>query len=298
MATNNISQEKLIMVLSKEKPILTSLLLMMIAVCFKLVDHFVLRLDERLGEIILSKSLGFVLVILFVWLAGRKLRDIGFHTRFLGRSIVIASSVTLAAFLVAYGVAYVIQYLNNAEPALLLDAIDSKVGVSGGLVFGLWLVFGNCINAFMEEGLFRGVMIRLFRRKLSFWGSNWLQACLFGIWHLPWVIKYYQLGTIETPGEVLFAIFSNSIPQLIMGLAWGYLYLKTDNLWAPWIAHVFANTISNLLHITSLNGLDSDFSLRMAVYTAAVMLGMFLVKYLAARLRMPEVKPWGEWSIS
>jgi len=286
------------MIFSKEKPIWTSLVLMLIAVCFKLVDHFVLRLDERLGEIILSKSLGFVLVVLFVWLAGRKLRDIGFHTRFLGRSILIGSSLTLAAFLVAYGVAYVIQYFDNAEPALLLDAIDSKVGVSGGLAFGLWLMFGNCINAFMEEGLFRGVMIRLFRRRLSFWGSNWLQACLFGIWHLPWVIKYYQLGTIETPGEVMFAIFSNSIPQLCMGLVWGYLYLKTDNLWAPWIAHLLANTISNLLHITSLNGLDSDFSIRMAVYTAVVMLGMLLVKYLAARLRMPEVKPWGEWSTS
>jgi membrane protease YdiL (CAAX protease family) len=296
MSKNSSSQKNSLLVVSLEKPILTSLALMSIAVCFKLVDHFILRLDELLGEIILSKSLGFGLVVLFVWLAGRALKDIGLHSRFLGRSLLIALTNTLAAFFVAYGVAYSLLLQNQAQPALLLDAIDSKVGVSGGLIFGLWLVFGNCVNAFMEEGLFRGVMIRLFRVRLSFWGANWLQAFLFGVWHLPWVLKYYLLGTIETPGEIMFALFSNSIPQLLMGLVWGYLYLKTNNLWATWTAHLLANSISNFLHITSLNGLDSDFAIRMSVYTVAVMLGMFLVRFLAAKFKMPEVKPWGEWT--
>jgi len=38
-----------------EKPILTSLVLLAITFFFKWVDTFVLRLDERLGEIILCK---------------------------------------------------------------------------------------------------------------------------------------------------------------------------------------------------------------------------------------------------
>jgi membrane protease YdiL (CAAX protease family) len=148
----------------------------------------------------------------------------------------------------------------------------------------------------MEEGLFRGVMIRLFRVRLSFWRANWLQAFLFGIWHLPWVLKYYQMGTIKTTGEILFAVFSNSVPQLLMGLIWGYLFLKTSNLWAPWAAHVLTNSVGNLLHITSLNGLDSGFALRMSIYTVVAMLCMFLVKHLAKKNRMSEVKPWGEWT--
>ena len=49
------------------KPILTGILLMLIALVFRLIDIFVLRLDERLGEIILSKALGFVLVLLFLF---------------------------------------------------------------------------------------------------------------------------------------------------------------------------------------------------------------------------------------
>ena len=70
-----------------EKPILTSLVLLVIAFFFKWVDTFVLRLDERLGEIILCKTLGFVLVIAFVWACGRKLQDIGLHSRQLGPSL-------------------------------------------------------------------------------------------------------------------------------------------------------------------------------------------------------------------
>jgi len=285
-----------LMRVSLEKPILTSLVLMFIAVCFKLVDHFVLRLDERLGEIILSKSLGFILVVLFVWLAGRKLKDIGLHAKLFGHSILISVIVMTIAFLVGYGVGYIIQFQNQAQPGLLLDAIDPKVGVYGGLLFGLWLVFGNCINSFMEEGLFRGVMIRLFRVRLSFWGTNWLQASLFGIWHLPWALKYYLMGTIKTPEEILFAVFSNSIPQLLMGLVWGYLYLKTDNLWSAWTAHFLTNSVSNLLHITSSNGLDSDFAIRMSVIVVVAMLGMFLIRYMADKFQMSEVKPWGEWN--
>lgn len=298
MSENITPQKNSLMIFSLEKPILTGLVLMLIAVCFKLVDHFILRLDERLGEIILSKSLGFILVILFVYFAGRKLKDIGFHTKYLSQSILIALTITIIAFCIAYGISYFILLQNHAQPGLLLDAIDSKVGVSGGLLFGLWLVFGNIINASMEEGLFRGVITRLFRVKLSFWGANWLQAGLFGIWHLPWVLRYYQMGSIKTPGEIMFAIFSNSIPQFLMGLVWGYLYLKTDNLWAPWIAHFLANSVSNYLHITSINGLDSDFAIRMSVYTVAVMLGMFLVRVLAEKFHLPEVKPWGEWNSS
>jgi hypothetical protein len=57
-----------------EKPILTSLVLLAIVFFLKWIDTWVLRLDERLGEIILYKALGFVLVILFVRAAGRSLR--------------------------------------------------------------------------------------------------------------------------------------------------------------------------------------------------------------------------------
>jgi membrane protease YdiL (CAAX protease family) len=278
--------------ISLEKPILTSLVLLAIAFIFKWVDTFVLRLDERLGEIILCKALGFVLVIVFVWVCGRKLQDIGLHSRRLGPSLLIGVSITVIALAAGYGVEFASQL--QSQPVVHFEAIDPKAGVTGGLLFVLWMIFGNVINSFMEEGLFRGVMIRLFRIKLSFWKTNALQAFLFAIWHLPWVVKWYQTGQIEAHGGLFFATLSQFLPMLLIGFAWGYFYLKTNSLWVPWIAHFLNNTTFNLLHITTTDGLDSGMTIRGLVYLVISLLSIFLVKYLAERFQMPEVKPWGQ----
>src|SRR5512142_2887136 len=89
-------------------PIMVSLALLAIALLFRLIDIFVLRLDERLGEIILSKSLGFAMVLLFLWMAGKKLRDIGLHSSGLAPSLFIGASIALLALVVGYAIELVV----------------------------------------------------------------------------------------------------------------------------------------------------------------------------------------------
>jgi len=289
---NHAADSKPIHSRALQQPILVSLVLLAIAFIFRLNDIFILRLDELLGEIILSKALGFALVVLFVWWAGRTLRDIGLHSRALGPSLLIGASIALLALIVGYAVELLVLAQSGNTPSLQFAAIDPKAGVSGGLLFALWLVLGNFVNSFMEEGLFRGVMIPLFRIRLSFWQTNWLQAVLFGAWHLPWALKWYQTGIIETPGEITMGVVTNFFPQILLGLVWGYMFLKTGNLWAPWIAHTLTNSTLNLLHTITASGLDSGISLRMTAYSIVALLGMLLVKYLAKRFALPEVQPW------
>ena len=278
--------------ISLEKPILTAVALMVIALFFKWIDTFVLRLDERWGEIILSKSLGFILVIVFVWLTRHKLKDIGLHSKKFWQSFFIGAFITIVAYLISYGVEYLLAVQQASEPELHFAALDNKMGVAGGYLFAFFLVFGNFINSFMEEGLFRGVMIPLFLRKLSFVRANWLQAFLFGAWHLMWVFKYYQLGTVQTSGEILTSAFFNFAPQLVMGLVWGYLYFKTNSLWAPWISHVINNSILNLLHINTLQGMDPGMMIRMPIFTILALLSMFVVRFLAEKFQLDTVQPW------
>ena len=296
MSNTNKSLANRLQQISLGKPILTALVLMAIALFFKWIDTFVLRLDERLGEIILSKSLGFILVIVFVWLTRHKLRDIGLHSQKIGQSLLIGASVTIIAFLIGYGVEYILAVQQAGEPHILFSALDNKMGVTGGYLFALLLVIGNFINAFMEEGLFRGLMIPLFLTKLSFVRTNWLQAFLFGAWHLMWVFKYYQLGTIQTSNEILMSIFSNFLPQLLMGLVWGYMYFKTNSLWAPWISHLITNSTLNLLHVNTLQGMDTGMMIRMPIFTILALLSIFVIRYLAEKLQMAEVKAWGDRS--
>jgi membrane protease YdiL (CAAX protease family) len=275
-----------------QKPILTGIILMLIALIFRLIDIFVLRLDERLGEIILSKALGFALVLLFVYAIGKKLASIGFHRRRLGESLLIGVVITVLPFIIAYTVEWILMQQLGQEPRLLFAAIDPKAGVTGGLLFASWLVVGNFINSFMEEGLFRGVMLNLNRLRLSFGKAIWLQAALFGAWHLVWVIKWYQTGVVSTPGEIGMGIVANFLPQICLGLVWGYAYLKTDNLWTAWIAHTLTNTTLNLLHVATVDSMNPGMSIRMTTFSIVSLLMMFLIRYICNRLHKPELTAW------
>jgi membrane protease YdiL (CAAX protease family) len=271
------------------RPILTGILLMLIALGFRLIDIFVLRLDERLGEIILSKALGFGLVLLFVWAIGKKPASIGFHSRRFGESLLIGTVITILPLVVAYTVDWVLMQQLGQAPRLLVSAIDPKAGITGGLLFALWLVAGNFINSFMEEGLFRGLMLNLYRIRLSFGKSNWLQAVLFGAWHLVWVVKWVQTGVVSTPGEIGMGIVANFLPQICLGLVWGYAYLKTDNLWTAWMAHTLTNTTLNLLHVATADAMNPGMSIRMTTFSIVSLLMMFLIRYACNQRKMPEL---------
>jgi len=273
--------------------ILIPLILFIIAVILKILDVFVFRLDELLGEIILSKSLGFLLVLVYLWLVGRSVTAIGLHSKSVGKALIIGATGMILILLVSYGLQFCILVGANKDPSMVFTAIDPKAGVTGGLTFALFMLVGNFINSFMEEGLFRGVMLRHFRVSLSFWRANFLQAAFFAIWHLNWPIKQFMTGQLDLGG-----LASQSIIVLIAtgiyGFAMGYLYLKTDNLWAPWLMHTINNTVQNMTHIRTIDGLDSDMMVFQITLTLLLIAIIPIYRILAKRFQTPEVKPWGQ----
>jgi membrane protease YdiL (CAAX protease family) len=171
--------------------------------------------------------------------------------------------------------------------------IDNTTGLAREeLAFALWLFLGNLVNAFMEEGLFRGIMLTHFRLRLSLWRANLLQAVLFGLWHLAWPIWRLAEGQADLAAVAFESVFI-FLGSSISGLAWGYLLLKTDNLWAPWLAHTINNTALNLLHIRTAGGLDADTGSLYAILAVGYLLYLLWIRVWAKRLRLPELQPWG-----
>ena len=80
----------------------------------------------------------------------------------------------------------------------------------------------------------------------------------------------------------------------MFGFAMGYLYLKTDNLWAPWLVHTINNSVLNMTHIRTIDGLDSDMIVFQVTLSVGFIMVMLWFRRLAERFQMPEVKPWDQ----
>ena len=270
-------------------PISVPLALLSIALLFRSLDIFVLRLDEQIGEIILSKSLGCALVIGYTWWVGQSLAAIGIHRRRLMAALTIGAGITTVAFVVAG----VVQALTLApSDTLTVLATDPKTGMAGGAGFAALLIVGNVVNAFMEEGLFRGVMLPHFLQRMRFRTANVFQAALFAAWHLVWPLKGYLTGDVSLIG----ALAQGGLLVLgtfVAGLVYGYLFWRTDSLWAPWVAHFLNNTTLNFVQVQSTSGALQPAMVMSIVVVVALALLIFTVEPRAQRMGLPHLQPWG-----
>ena len=285
--------------ISVDRPVLVMLTLYIIAWIIKILDTFVFRLDEIIGEAILTKAVGFILVAAYVWMARRKLSNIGFRARNLGISLVLA----VVGFGFIYALAFTSQLIilraSREEAELVFSAVDPKTGLSGGLFFGLWLVIANLVNSAMEEGLFRGIMLRHFLVRYAKWGAIFLQAALFSLWHLSWPLRHLLDGQVP-PGQVAFEAFGLTLSTLVSGVVYGYFYYRTNNLWGPFVAHTINNSIFNVLFIRSATGVQSglEFIPFALIFLIGHLLMIPIIAVVANRMKISEVKPWGDFTRS
>jgi membrane protease YdiL (CAAX protease family) len=278
-----------------ERPIQAAFVLLLLALVLRVADIFVLRLDEHWGETLLSKALAFLLVLAYLRVLHRRVAEIGFHGRHLADSAAIAVTVTVLTLALGYGAEWIYLTSRGQQPTLLFKAHEQPLASSlaslGGVWLGLWLVFGNVVNSSMEEGMFRGVMLTHFRTRFSPWQANFLQALLFGLWHFVWPLKMFLQGRV-TAATALGVGLSYVVASGIIGLLYGYMFLRTGNLWAPWIAHTLHNSTFNLVHTATPGGLDAGIMVRGAVMSVAFLLSLLLVRWMADRFRTTPMAPW------
>lgn len=295
---SNESKSNWLLSLSLKRPVLVMLILFFLACVIKFIDSFVLRLDELIGEAILTKTLGFLLVAGYVWACGGKLRDIGFHARNLGKALLIAAVSFGGLYLSAYAAQMILLRATGEDAGLVLSAVDPKTGMSGGVLFGIWLLAANLVNSAMEDGLFRGTMIRHLLLRFSGWRAILLQAGLFAVWHLSWPVRQLLDGEASL-GQAGFEALSLLVATFIAGIVYGYLYLKTDSLWSPFVAHTINNGIFNVLFIKTKVGVQAgqESGLLIGIVLLGYLLLIAVFRFVSRRLGMPEVKPWGEMAL-
>ncbi|MEM1483859.1 type II CAAX endopeptidase family protein [Oscillospiraceae bacterium PP1C4] len=274
-----------------KRPIFSAFCILIATLLLRLNDIFILRIDELWGEIIISKALGFILILLFMFLIKENLSTIGLHQERFGFCIAIGFFINLFIYIFSYCIEYMVLLLVNEAPQFIFAAIDPKQGVNGGIAFGLWLILGNVVNSLMEEGLFRGLFLPAFKSRYSFWKANAFQALLFGAWHLVWPLKNYLMGEQSFLGALMMGLVL-MLGTCTFGFIWGYMFEKTNSLWTPIAAHFAANTIQNILHIQSNGGIDAMVFLRGTFASFIGVASIFTIKWIASKYRFPTLSAW------
>jgi len=271
--------------------IVVALALFLVVFVLRYAEVFVPGLNTLPDKSIVSKGLGFTLILGYLRVLRKPISSIGLHSRNFDKALLIGGLSLLILYVTLYAVQFHLLNIAGETPRLVFAAIDKQTGTMGGLVFTMFYLFGQIVNAFMEEGIFRGVMLPHLMRRFRFWQANALQALLFGLAHLVWPFSSWARG-LATAEEVIAEAVPLMIATTVGGLVFGYLYYRTDSLWTSWFAHLIDNAIGLFFHIQIVSRLNAETDILMLASIGFISL-VLLAWIVAKRSNIPALKPWG-----
>lgn len=289
-ALSSVSRAERPNVVSLARPLTVSLAFFVIVLALRSLDLFVLRLDDLSDQTIFSKVLGFLLVLGYLKVLRKPIRSIGLHARHFDKAFLIGALSLLILYVTLYAVQLYRLSIAGETPRLVFAAIDQQTGTMGGLFFTSFRLFGQIVNAFMEEAIFRGVLLPHLMRRFSFWKANMLQAFLFGLAHLVWPLSSWISGQ-ATAGEAVAGAASLMFATTVGGLIFGYLYYRTDSLWTAVFAHLIDNVVPIFFHIQTVSQINAERDILMLAMLGFISL-VIVAWAVAKRSNLPTLKPW------
>jgi membrane protease YdiL (CAAX protease family) len=180
-----------------------------------LLAFYGLSLLSRLVPMLFLIVVGFGLFFPLIWgIFTKDWKTMGFTSQNLGRAFLWGggSGVLLMAFIW-------FTSEHKLDPFFFLQLI---VGIP------IWLL----ILSPFQEFFFRGWLQPRFEKSVGFLPGLLLTSVGFALWHLCPAFEEAQIVSIISVSGMLFTV--------ALGLVFGYIFHRTGNIIAPWLAHVLA----------------------------------------------------------
>ncbi len=246
----------------KKKPVLSCVVIFAICGLARLIEYFVIRTDETIiSENFLHKVFGIVILAVVLHFCGDNWKSIGFIKNRVVTDIMKGFLLGSCCFFVAYSIECLILYRVNHNVSLAFYisgfTLNGEAIRHYGALFLILCIVFNIINVWMEEGVFRGLFMKILGEKLSFISAVLIIAFLFGIWHWVMPLRDYVEGNTSFANSIGMGI-GYIILAGIMSIKWSLLYKMTGALWVGLGDHLFNNVVvTNLLHVISNSEADS-----------------------------------------
>lgn len=240
--------------------------MLMIVRCMEI--DFVRTDQTWVGENIWQKICCILLVGAALSLLGLRWKDIGFRTKGLFKGAIYGLALGTSTFLISYLAEFTVLSAIGKHPSLHFYVTNfslSQTNVTGASAVAVVVCsFGNMINVWAEEGLFRGLIRTIGLQSFSELGANLIQAVLFGLWHITNVLFPVLDGSMGI-GMAFFMGFGYVCLAAILAYEWGICMALTGTIWTGIVEHFFNNFISNALHIVTETGADEVMIIRITL---------------------------------
>ena len=247
--------------ITKKNALLTIALVYVICSIVKYIEFFYIQTDRTfIADNVICKIFSIIVLAFALHYWKLSFRQIGFDFSKIWKNMFYGFALGIVTFAVSYLTEILILIAQGKSVRLgffvtnfALSGATTSVALSVPAL--LICIAGNIINVVAEEGLFRGLFLRIASKPFGFNKANFIQALLFGTWHFVTVALEVRNGTMNIPTAAVMAV-GYIILAGILALEWGTCVSMTDVLWVGIFEHFFNNFIGNTLHVISDTGTD------------------------------------------